>query len=118
MHIFLTSSIKYYHLFTFPSLANFQQISFIDWFFILPEIYLVSFISLGIIIISMSNFKPLVVFEKKVITKITTNLIILSLYIISLFYIFLIILSLWSLKFSQTYIIFNGYAIIDFYTLF
>jgi len=94
MYIFLTNSIKYYCLISFSSLADFQQISFIDWFFILPEIYLVFFISLGIIVISMSNFKPLVFFEKKIITKIVTNLIILSFYIISVFYIVLIILSL------------------------
>src|ERR1700743_2180113 len=104
MYIFLTNSIKYYCLFVFSALSDFQQISFIDWFFILPEIYLVFFISLGIIVISMSNFKPLAIFEKKIITKIITNLIILSFYIVSLFYIILIILSLKSLKFSQTYI--------------
>jgi NADH-quinone oxidoreductase subunit N len=108
-----------YHLSTFYlDLENYQSINFLDLFFILPEIYLILLISLGIIIISMSNFKPLVFFEKKIITIFITNLIILSLFIVGCTYAILIILNLHFLKIAQTYILFNGYAITDFYTLF
>jgi hypothetical protein len=117
--LLLLISNNRYHLSTFyPDLETYQYINFLDLFFILPEIYLILLISLGIIIISMSNFKPLVFFEKKIITIFITNLIILSLFIVACTYAILIILNLHFLKIAQTYILFNGYAITDFYTLF
>ena len=118
MYLFLIKSNIYYTRMLSPTLETFQYINFLDWFFILPEIYLTLFISLGIIVIAMANFRPMIFLEKKIITKFITNLIIFSFLIISIFYSLLIILNVRALKIAQTYIIFNGYAIMDFYTLF
>ncbi len=117
LHLVILDKVYHSSIF-YPELESYQDINFLDLFFILPEIYLILLISFAIIIIAMSSFKPLVFFEKKVITIFVTNLIILSLFIVSCTYTILIILNLHFLKIAQTYIIFNGYAITDFFTLF
>ena len=118
MILILINNNTYNSLKFHPALESHQYINFLDWFFILPEIYLVLLISFAIIIIAMGNFKPFIFLQKKIITIFITNLIILSFFIITCIYVILMILSLKSFKIAQTYIIFNGYAIFDFYTLF
>ena len=83
-----------------------------SWYYILPEISLLFFIILGLIIVGMANFQPqATIIEKK--KKITPIIVWISLY--GLFFT-LIIMYLLSSNLNNGKVCFNSYIIVDIYS--
>ena len=94
-------------------LSKLKNISAIDFFYNVPEIYLALIIFVGLILVGTANFIPAAnrVEEKKEVTLTLYEFARLSLLIAVLLYLFQLLFFL-----KSPAILFNGYMIVDSYT--